>query len=544
MKERGVLPECFMQPAHQSLVLLSGLVVLTLLAYCPVWDNDFINLDDKPWITENPAVLSGLTVPGIQWAWTTFHGASWVPLTWLSLQADASLSRAIQGPRSKFVPLAVVFHGQNLFWHCATVVLLFVALRRMTGAVWRSALVAALFAVHPLHVESVAWATERKDVLSTFFLVLTLLAYGSYVQRPGVGRYLLVVVCFVLGLLAKPMLVTLPCVLLLLDWWPLQRWQNAERGRVGLLLEKAPLFVIAAAACVLTFVAQRHVGAVREVATISFQDRLANAVLSYGWYLEKTFWPTNLAIYYCHPGSNWHWGPVLASSAVLLTVTVLAIAGARRWPWLLVGWLWFAGTLVPVIGLVQVGDQARADRYAYVPHIGLFIAIVWSVAALLDRLRLPLGVVAGLAMACLGLLTIATSAQVTHWRNSEALWRHAVAADPDNHLAHCNLGRTLMESPARDDLRVQAEARQHFEQAVALEPKAPHYRICLGGILLIQGELEVAASHLQAALEQSPTDNLAWHNLGIIQQRQGKDKEAAESFRRAQQLSSGAADSH
>jgi tetratricopeptide (TPR) repeat protein len=532
-----------MPKARLTILVSVGLLLLTLLAYVQLWDNDFVNLDDPTGIFQNPDVLGGLTTRGAQWAWTTFHTGNWIPLTWLSLQLDASLSRLVQGSRSKVVPLAVIFHGQNLFWHCATVVLLFVVLRRMTGAVWRSALVAALFAVHPLHVESVAWAIERKDVLSTFFLVLTLLAYDGYVQRPGVGRYLLVVVCFVLGLLAKPMLVTLPCVLLLLDWWPLRRFSLGQLKRP--LLEKVPLFVLSGAGCVMALLAQRHVAAMASIDTISLSSRLANAVVSYGWYLEKTFWPTGLAVFYCHPLNDWTWQPVLIAGAVLLGITILALATARRWPWLLLGWLWFVGTLVPVIGLVQVGEQARADRYVYVPHIGLFVAIVWSAAALGDRLRLPTSVRASLASACLLGLTVVTWAQVGSWHSSWALWMRALAAVPKNHRAYFEIGQFYFQTGnGKGDPEMFDQARRYFEQALALQPNNANYHAWLCPVLLRQGHLEKAARHLEQVIQLVPKPDRAWHTLGSIQRQQGKYEEAVQSLRQELEYAPRAADTH
>jgi tetratricopeptide (TPR) repeat protein len=524
-------------------LLAASLLLLTLAAYGQLWENHFINFDDRHYITHNPPILGGLTASGIRWAWTTFDSGNWIPLTWMSLQVDASLSSLLQGPRSKQLPLAWVVHGQNLFWHCATVGLLFATLRRLTGAMWCSALVAALFAVHPLHVESVAWAIERKDVLSTFFGMLTLLAYGHYVQRPSVGRYLLVLTAFVLSLLAKPMLVTLPCLLLLLDWWPLRRFSFAQSGR--LVLEKVPLFAVAAAACVLALVAQHHAGALASVGYLSFPSRLANAVASCGWYLEKTFWPTNLAIYYCHPGDNRPWDRALLAAIILLAVTVLALGTARRWPWLLVGWLWFLGTLVPVIGLVQVGDQARADRYTYVPHIGLFVALIWSGAALVGPLRLPIWVPAALGTTWVLLLSAATWAQVGCWHDSRALWGHAVAVTTENHRAHYCLGLTLFElALEQQNPKLHTQAGWHFEQAALLQPDDFQYRARVGEFVLNEGRLDLAAEHLQAAVRLNPGAARSWHNLGVLQRRQQDYVGASGSFRRELELTPQTADAH
>lgn len=541
---------------HNRLTLLvcTGLVGLTLLAYGRLWRNDFVNLDDLDAISQNPGVGLGLSKPGFDWAWTTFRTGNWIPLTWLSLQLDASLFRMLKGTLSSSVSPAAVVHAQNLFWHTATVLLLFLTWHRLTGAFWRSALVAALFAVHPLHVESVAWASERKDVLSIFFGVLALLAYSRYCERPGWGRYLVVAAALVLGLLAKPMLVTLPFVLLLLDWWPLQRFTSPKRergilsfprSRFGLVWEKVPLLAITAAACVVAFLAQKHDGAVVSAAYLAFPDRLANAIVSCGWYLLKTFWPTGMAVYYCHPLNNWDWGSVLLSAGVLLGVMVLAMIRARQWPWLLVGWLWFLGTLVPVLGLVQVGEQARADRYCYLPHIGLFVALVWSAAALLDRLRTPVGLRAGLAGGCLGLLAAATWIQVGHWRDSVTLWSHALAVTIGNHRAHTGLGQFLLHQPMDEAYSGKlAQARDHFDQAVSLQPNNPKYHFNLGVALLYLGQLAEARKHLEASIGLDPHHVNAWHNLGVVQRRQGDPAAALVSFQRVLQLTPQAADAH
>jgi hypothetical protein len=566
-----------MPPVVQRVLIPVGLVALTLATYGPLWNNDFINLDDETWITRNPHVRAGLTPHDVEWAWDGFHEANWVPLTWMSLQLDASLSpgRVTGGEHT---PSAVVCHAQNLFWHTATVVLLFFTLRRMTGAVWCSAFAAALFAVHPLHVESVAWATERKDVLSTFFLVLAMLAYSGYTERPGLGRYVLVLSCFVLGLLAKPMLVTLPFCLLLLDWWPLRRLERGAdkaqrieqgkgkgggaaakrrkatsgasgqpsapvRGPSWLLVEKVPLFAVAVAAGVVTVLAQRSGGATQSTTGLSLTARLANAAAAYGWYLEKTVWPSGLAPFYPHPHEHWRWGPVLVGGVVLLAVTVTSLAGARRWPWLTVGWLWFLGTLVPVIGLVQVGDQARADRYSYVPHIGLFIALVWSAAAVLDRLRVPAALRAAAAGCCLVPLSVLTWVQVDYWQDAGTVWEHALAVTSGNDRAHFNLANYLADRGwAERNPALLAGAREHYAAAVALEPGDFRYRYNYGTLLLNRGELDQAREQFERFVELNPAEENAWYNLGLTQLRTGQPARAVQSLRRALTLKPGSAD--
>jgi tetratricopeptide (TPR) repeat protein len=529
------------------LLVSVALVVLTVATYGRLWQNDFIDLDDETYVTKNLGVLGGLTPRGIKWAWTTWHGGFWFPLTWMSLQLDASLS-------GKRLPFAPVFHAHNLLWHTATVVLLFLVLARMTGSTWRSALVAALFAVHPLHVESVAWATERKDVLSTFFWVLTLAAYVRYVERPGADRYQLVVAAFVLGLLAKPMLVTLPCTLLLLDWWPLSRWgwgakeSSFSRGLGRVLLEKVPLFVIAFAFSALTVFTQQHGVAVVPLDQVSRSARVANAVYSYAWYLEKTFWPTSLTVFYVHPRGAWQWPPILTAGAVLLVVSVLALATARRMPWLLVGWLWFLGTMVPVIGLVQVGDQARGDRFVYVPHIGLFIAIVWTAAALLQRLRVPAVAQAGLAAGCVAALVAVSWRQEAHWRNTETIWEHAIAVDPNNDRARANLAGFLMvrygasQDPA-EKAALLRRTRDEYETVIAIQPDVAENQYNLGVVYVLLGELDAASERFLEALNRNKQHANAWHNLGVVRLRQNRAKNAENCFRKALEVNPRAADS-
>jgi tetratricopeptide (TPR) repeat protein len=548
----GTFEECFMSRAQLSLLVCAGLVALTIAAYGPLWRNDFIDLDDEVYVTKNPHVLGGLTPRGVKWAWTTFHAGFWFPLTWMSLQLDAGLF-AVPSTNGKTVPWAPGFHAQNLIWHLATVLLLFATLRRMTGAFWRSALVAALFAVHPLHVESVAWATERKDTLSTFFWVLTMFGYVRYAEEPSRPRYAAVVISFVLGLLTKPMLVTLPFALLLLDWWPLRRWGwqdksifvPASLGR--LILEKLPLLALSIAGGMLAVVAQRRGSAVVPLEQLSFSARLANAFVSYGWYLQKTFWPIHLAVYYAHPEEKWQWGSVLASAVVLLAVTLLALAARRRMPWLLVGWLWFLGTLVPVIGLLQVGAQAWADRFVYVPHIGLFVALVWTAADLADRLTLPAAVRAALVGGCMIALAITTWIQIGYWKDTPTIWRHALAVTENNHRAHANLAQYLFHqgrqlTDPQESLAVLDEARTEYEQAIAIKSNVADYEYDLGTVLLMMRRTSAAVDHFRAALRLNERFTDAWHNLGTAYLRQGRLKEATRAFRGALDINPHAAD--
>lgn len=371
----------------RTFVVIMFLVVSAAGAYWGVKDNEFVNYDDDEYVTQNSHVQAGLTSEGIVWAFTTTHAANWHPLTWLSHMFDYQL----------FGPNPQGHHLTSLLLHILNSILLFLVLRRMTDALWQSAFVAVLFALHPLHVESVAWVAERKDILSTFFWILTMWAYVRYVERPGSTRYLMVALPLALGLMAKPMLVTLPFVLLLLDIWPLGRIDLSEYGdasrdkrdkrpRTGIVLmrlakEKIPLFALVAASCLVTFAAQRSGGAVQPMESLPFMDRVVNAIVSYFLYIEKMVWPTDMAFFYPYPVHTLPLWQPLGAGLLLLVITVLVIRTARRKPFLLVGWFWYLGTLIPVIGLVQVGGQAMADRYTYVPYIGLFMVVAWGVPA-------------------------------------------------------------------------------------------------------------------------------------------------------------------
>jgi tetratricopeptide (TPR) repeat protein len=457
----------------RPLLFAAGLVLLTALVYAPVLRHGFVNYDDNLYVSGNPVVRQGLTWEGLRWAWTAAVACNWHPVTMLSHMLDVELYGVRPGWH----------HLTNLLLHLANVVLLFEVLRRMTGATWRSAAVAALFAVHPLHVESVAWISERKDVLSGLFFLLTLGAWLRYVRRPAAGRYLLALLAFALGLLAKPMLITLPFVLLLLDVWPLGRLplaampaasERTERRRAlrALLLEKLPFVVLAVAVSAVALYTQR--GAMASLAALPLRRRAANALVSYVVYLGKSLWPSRLAVIYPLPPSIPLWKAALAA-ALLAALTALALARLRRAPWLAVGWLWFAGMLAPVSGLVQVGRQAMADRYTYLPSIGLFIAVVWSAHALAQAAlpgelpargpgatrRALLGAGAAVVIAALALTA---RVQVGAWRDSLTLFRHAAAVTDGNYVAAFHLGEELRMRGDR------AEARRYYREALRIRP--------------------------------------------------------------------------
>jgi tetratricopeptide (TPR) repeat protein len=485
-----------------KLLLLAGLLVaMTVAAYEPVRRYEFVDYDDDRYVTNNPRTQQGLSWENAAWALTATEVANWHPLTWLSHMADCQLYGL--NPSGH--------HLTNLLLHLGCVVLLFLVLQQMTGAVWRSWLVAALFATHPLNIESAAWIAERKNVLSTLFWLLTMWAYLLYTRRPEWKRYLLVVVSFVLGLMSKPMLVTLPCVLLLLDYWPLGRLQRAKgedrfrhqsldekdqepwqvelrspdfrRALFRLALEKLPLFLLAAASSAITIKAQRMDGAL-DATVLPLGARLANALVSYVGYIYSMVWPDRLAVLYPHPGESIPVWRVVAAALALVCVTALAIRWSRKFPYLVVGWLWYLGTLVPVIGLVQVGQQAMADRYAYIPLIGLFIIIAWGVDSLTRRLPSRSYWLAGVAAALLIALTMATRWQLTHWQNSITLFERALEVTDNNEIAHNNLGVVLVRKGRLD------EGLAHLYEAVRINPDYGTARTNIAITLYQKGNIE------------------------------------------------------
>jgi hypothetical protein len=439
----------------RSVYLCAGLVLLTLVAYLPLWRNDFVDFDDEGYLTKNPAIQQGLTWSGVTWAWTNDEAPYWFPITWLSFLFDTHFF-STRTSHGQVMLCPAAFHGQNLIWHMANVLLLFGLLHRFGGARWRGFLVAALFAVHPMHVESVAWATQRKDVLSAFFGLVTVWAYVCYLQHPGWRRYLAMAMAFLLSLLAKPMLITLPFVLLLLDYYPLCRFGPAtpalatrgvlKRAPFGwLVLEKLPLIALAGVIAGLTLETRDRHSALVSLDLLPLSARLANALTAIGWYLSTTFCPCRLAVLYPHPYRNWSLFPVLAGAASFLFVTALSLWQARRRPWLITGWLWFLGTLSPVLGLAQGGTQAWADRFSYWPHIGLLVVIVWGLAELVERCRIPVVVSSAAWTLALASFVVLTAVQVSYWRDSVTLWEHALAVTVDNDQAHQHLARAYRQ---------------------------------------------------------------------------------------------------
>ena len=510
--------------------MLAALVAITIAAYTPVWQFDFVAIDDPQYVSENPHLAGGVSLSSVQWALTTGREANWHPLTWLSHLLDVELYGLNPGPH----------HATSLVLHVLNTLLLFAVLRAMTGAFGRSAFVAAMFAVHPLHVESVAWIAERKDVLSACFFLLTIGAYVRYVRRPGLARYALVLAAFALGLMAKPMVVTLPLVLLLLDWWPLGRMPDLKvrPALAALVREKLPMFALAAASSVVTYIVQDRFGAVKGLDTMPFALRVQNAIASSVDYLVDVVWPAGLGIFYPFPPSV---PPlrVAVSAAVLVAVTVLAFRFARRAPYALVGWLWFAGMLVPVIGLVQVGAQARADRYMYLPLIGLSIAASWGAVDLARRVarpRLAAAAAVVLTIVCAGV----THAQVRHWRDTVALWSHT--AQVTNHLPNYGVHFGLAEY-----LRVHgrsAEAIPRYEEAIRRRPTYPDSHYGLGQALIDLGYAERALTAFGEAVRLNPDYAEARMALGLLHARHGRAEEAAGHFAVAVRLRPNIADGH
>ena len=525
-----------------------ALAVATLAVYAPTVRHGFVDYDDDVYVFRNPHVLAGLTAESVAWAFTTMEVSYWHPLTWISHMLDCQI----------FGLRPAGHHLTSLALHTANVVLLFVVLAHLTGGVWRSALVAALFGLHPLNVESVAWVAERKNVLFAFFWILTLGAYGWYVRRPGPARYLAMAAGTALALMSKPMAVTLPFVLLLLDFWPLARMSRP--AFVRLFMEKLPLILLAALSSAAAIQAQLQVGAVVAVDALPPGERLANAVVSYLAYIGKLVWPARLGVFYPHRESSLPTAQVVAIGTVLVLVTAAALRAARRAPYLAVGWLWYLGTLLPVIGIVQVGTQAMADRYAYVPAIGLFIAVAWGVAALAARRPAPRGLAVAAAVILVA-LAARTLVQIRAWRDSASLFAATIAAVPDSWVAHYNLGNAWMaagrtaeaEAEFSETVRLRPRfARGHnnlgdaldalgrheraiaaYQEAIRVNPDLVEAYNNLGTSLAALGRLQEAEVPLREALKRQPEFVEAWLNLGIVLRRQGRLAESHEALSRA-----------
>lgn len=490
-----------MTSATRDRLLGAAIASSTLLVFAPVLRYGFVNYDDPDYVLENPPVRDGLTVASVGWAFTRAHSANWHPVTWVSHMLDVELWGLAPAGH----------HLTSIVLHALAALILFDALRRMTGDAWRSALVAAVFALHPLRVESVVWVSERKDVLAALCWMIGLWTYWWYTRAPSVARYLLVGLAFVAGLLSKPMMVTFPLGLLLLDVWPLRRpWSTR------LVVEKLPLLACSVVVSAVTFVVQRDAGAMQSLDGLTLAQRLANAVVAYAVYVRQTVWPTGLAVFQpYHPPAV---AAVVTAALLLLGISALALQQARARPWVLVGWLWFLGTLVPVIGIVKVGEQAFADRFTYVPQVGLLLMLAWSVR---DRWVVPVSAVAAVACAA------TTLWQATVWRDSETLFRHALAVTSDNHVAETNLGADLF---ARGRA---AEALPHLRRGVLLAPYWVKPRLTLGAALAATGDRDGALAVYADARRIAPASASPRFNAGLVLDAQGRPDEAAVEYRAA-----------
>ena len=517
----------------QKVILCLALFAVTLVFYNPIVHDGFVLLDDVPYILSNPPVRAGLTWDTVKWSFTTFHAGYWHPLTWLSHALDCQL----------FGLNPAGHHYVSLLFHAANAVLLFVLLLEATGLTWPSLLVAVLFALHPVNVESVAWAAERKNVLSMFFFLLAMLAYGRYARRGGLGRYVCVALLFVLGLMAKPQIITLPCVLLLWDYWPLRRMfaKSADtdsanavpaRSLTYLLVEKIPLFALVLVGSIITVKAQRFADAVRTLSEFSLRARLENAVVSYGHYLADLVWPRHLAPLYPHPGNSLPIWQVAVSAVVLVGLTAIALTWRER-RYLAMGWFWFVGVLVPMIGIVQVGEQARADRFVYVPMIGLAISMVWAVWEIAEEKGIAkrwIAVPAAVIVVALGTLTYH---QLGYWRNGETLWRYTLSVTEVNYMAHDNLAMVLDKQG-----RVE-EAMPEFEAAEALHRYPPPQVLSMGIYLQRHGRVPDALDMYQKVLSRSTDPQLratAWSQIGSANAQAKNYDQAKLSYENALQL--------
>lgn len=514
------------------------LVAFVAIIYGQTLRHDFINYDDEGYVTENVHVLNGLNWADVKWAFTTGHTGYAHPVTWLTHQLDVELYGTWAGGH----------HLNSWLLHAINSVLLFLFFWRTTNKLWPSAFVAAIFAIHPLHVESVAWVAERKDVLSGFFFLVTLHAYAWYAARPKPSRFALAVGLYVLGILSKPTLVTMPCVLLLVDYWPLRRiefhspedksrkftipWPVIRR----LLLEKTPFAIVAIAWSATTYFLQGEYGALVED-KLGIGLRISNAIVSYGIYLWKTVWAHNLALFYPYPTSV-PVGAVLISALALVLISLLCLSQWRKLPPVLVGWLWFIGMLVPVIGFIGFGSQARADRYNYLPHIGLCVAITWGILTLSEKWKYKREILSVVSLIAIAMFTVRAYTQVAYWRNNETLWNHSLAVTSDNYLAENNLGNHFTHTGRM------AEALVHFKRSLAISPHYPEANNNLGTILTNEGKFAEATDYFEISLKYRPNHAKTHSNIGVSLTETGRLEEARAHFNRAIELDPFLVDAH
>jgi Tfp pilus assembly protein PilF len=494
------------------ILVYTGLALVTVVAYQPVCSNGFVNYDDNTYVTDNTNIKNGFTLQSLSWAFTSQDESNWHPLTWISHILDYQL----------FGLNPLGHHFMSVLLHIANTLLLFYVLHKTTTALWPSAFAACLFAIHPLHVESVAWISERKDVLSTLFGLLAMLAYIRYTRGPTLARYTGVLILFSLGLMAKPMLVTLPFVFLIIDYWPLNR-----PLKLKLLLEKIPLLILTSASCIMTYIAQKSGGSVTNMEVLSLGERISNALLSYVSYIGKIFYPVGLAVFYPHPtGALPIWKAILAA-ILLAAITVGTICTAGRRRYLLVGWLWYLGTLVPVIGIVQVGEQASADRYTYLPSIGLFIMLAWSAAEVIGKIRAGRFVLTISSALIITVLSVCTRVQVSYWRNSMTLFKHAIEVTKNNYMMHYLLGCEFAQQGRLDD------GINQFRRAIEIFSAGGQIHYDLANTLRQKGKINAAIEEYRLAVKYKSNDADAHNDFGYALLSQGNFDEAKAQFSEA-----------
>jgi tetratricopeptide (TPR) repeat protein len=511
-----------------------ALIIVTLAVYLQVGTHEFVNLDDDVYVTDNHHVTSGITGKNIIWALTSIDGSNWHPVTWLSHMTDVQLYGLKPGGH----------HLTNVAIHILATLTLFLLLIRMSGALWQSLFVAALFALHPLHVESVAWVAERKDVLSAFFGFCTLLLYAEYVAKPKPALYLLTIFCFVLGLMSKPMLVTLPALMLLIDFWPLDRFRREDtrqqpdllKKAAGLIKEKIPFFFCSLLSCLITIHAQHEGGAVASLRALSLGFRIGNSLIAYLDYIVKIFWPQNLAVYYPFPLviSTWQ---AIASLLILLLVSAASIRAAHKLPYFVVGWFWFLITLVPVIGLIQVGGQSMADRYSYIPAVGLFISATWGTAELTKTLPYRRHILGLLSAIIISISAALTWQQLGYWQDSISLYRHTLPIAASTTIKY-NLGAAFQAKGNFD------AAIKEYEDVLRVAPDYKNASKNLGVAILAKGDPDAAILKLQLALRIDPNDSDVHYNLGLAFQVKGDPDSAISQYQAAIRLNPDNADAH
>jgi len=516
----------FVAKVRPEFIVSIFLVLALLVIYSQTINYDFVLLDDDVYVTNNPHFNQGLRSEGLKQAFSQAHGGFWIPLTWVSYMIDSQLYGMKPGG----------YHMTNILFHLLNTLLVFTVFRKMTGDLWRSGFIAVMFAVHPIHVESVAWVAERKDLLFAFFWLLTMWGYLHYVRQPGIRRYLPVLLFFSAGLMAKPMIVTLPFVLLLLDYWPLKRLQIQKTGQPNtinpvipvthLVLEKLPLLVPAVFISILTYFQQKSFGDIASVSTSPMVDRIANALISYSKYIANMIWPRDLTVLYPYP-NTWPSWQVAGACLTLGLLSGLVIKYFRKHPYLVVGWLWYLGVLVPVIGIIQFGAQPMADRYTYITFIGLYIMIAWGIPELLDNWRYKKVVLASAATVIILALMIGARAQTAYWTNSIRLFNHAIEVTRDNYLAHRNLGLALSYRGELD------QALGHFKKALRINPKSARSYNDIGTYHMLKGQYDDSIGYFKKALYFQPNFPKAHNNLGLVLMAKKNYAEAAGHFQAA-----------